>query len=488
MDVKKELQNKIETLSSSIYKAKKEFYRDHFYEFNRDVLGWPDIYEPLHRKVSDFITENVDKKKLLLLLPRGTFKSSIVTVGYSLYRIARNPEERILIANATRPMAIQFLGQIKKHLESNDEFIKMFGDLSKGADTWREDRIFVASGKMHSKEPTVWAQGAESNVVGSHFDIAILDDLVSDVNITTKEQIEKIKNYYRGCLDLVDPIKGGHRRTIIIGTTWHWDDLYAWIQGDDEMMQDFEVMRLPAFEGDWGKGDLLFPDRLNWDALAQQKRQQGSYHFSAQYMLDPIPAEDQTFKGPFKTFEETDLRGVDLKKFITVDPAVSEEKTADYSSMVCVGVDYNNTWYILDIWRDRVQPSRLLEQIFYWNQKHKPVSIGIETTAFQRALKYFLDDEMRKRNEFIPTKELGHTDRSKFERIKGLQPRYETGAVFHPQKTTVPLVEDLEDELMRFPLGRHDDIIDALASQLELAFPPKKREERTYINRSAYPA
>jgi phage terminase large subunit-like protein len=77
---------------------------------------------------------------------------------------------------------------------------------------------------------------------------------------------------------------------------------------------------------------------------------------------------------------------------------------------------------------------------------------------------------------------------AKDERIRGLQPRYEMGSVFHPQKTSVPLVDFFEDELLRFPKGRNDDMIDSLASQLELAFPPKVKEERTTLSRAVYPA
>lgn len=490
MNITESTLDRIETNSQLLTQAKKTYYSKKFFEFNRDILApGSGLYEPLHRRVCDFVINNVDKKKLLILLPRSSFKSSLVTVGYSLFRTVQNPNDRILIANATYPMATQFLGQIKNHLQRNEDLKSMFGDYSLNADQWREDKIFIGGDKAYvAKEPTVWAQGVTANVTGSHFNIAILDDLVNDTNIGTKEQIEKVKQYYRQVLDLVDPDENGHRRVIIIGTTWHWDDLYAWIQETPEIAQDFAILKLPAYTGEWGEGELLFPTRLNWATLEQNKRQQGAYHFSAQYMLDPVPTENQVFKPPFKTYEETDIRGLELKKFVTVDPAISEEKTADYSAMVCVGVDKNNDWYILDIWRDRVQPKALIDQIFYWNEKHRPISVGIETVAFQKALQYFLYDEMKRRNRTIPLVELKNNDISKDQRIRGLQPRYEMGSIFHPQKTYVPNVEYLEDELRRFPKNAHDDMIDALASHLELAFPPRGREEKHYVKRSIYPA
>jgi intein/homing endonuclease/phage terminase large subunit-like protein len=815
---KKEIIDQIEKTQEAVKQAKIQYYLTHFYEFNRDVLKWPDIYEPLHRQVCNFVQDNVNKKKLLILLPRGSFKSSIVTVGYTLWRIAQNPNERILIANATYPMACQFLSQVKDHLEKNETFIDLFGNLATMADSWRENRITVAREKSYEqKDPTVSAFGADTNVVGSHYNMALLDDMVNDKNITTREQIEKVINFYKGTLDLVDSKAGGHKQVIIIGcfvsgtkvlmanggwkniedinagemvktrkgnkvvtanvsqgvsevyelrtnnskiigtknhpflrnniwvkmeelkkgdkisfyhykkdgkneiseelswalgymvgdgwvtlhpnqkgslryvvgiamgvyddrnhkikdifeknfgckflckngnwvttsaelgrwllehglergahnkkvpsfifeqnpeirkqfiqgfldadgweikkeksghhvwksrvgtrtfayevsskelaegirrlaiitglrvnnissrerfikaphskyeilsnthhcyiyfdknkpkeieetfvrsikkigeqevydlsvegehsfiaegfvvhnTTWHYSDLYAWIQDkENNILDDFKVLKMPAYEGEWGQGKLLFPARLSWDVLDGLKRQQGSSHFAAQYMLDPILAEDAVFKFDFKYYEKTDLTGVDLNRFITVDPAISEKKEADYSAMVCVGVDKMNNWYILDLWREKCQPKRLLDQLFYWDSKWKPISVGIETTAFQKTLQYFAYEEMKKQNHFIPLKELTHSDKTKDQRIRGLEPRYETGSVFHCKQ--VANNDYLEDEIRRFPKGKNDDMVDALASQLELTFPPKFKERRNFkLKRSIYPA
>lgn len=75
----------------------KQLVLDDFWEFSNEIIGWKDLYEPLHKPLCDFVQNNPDKKKLILL-PRGHLKSSVVTVGYPLWRIARNPKERILIA------------------------------------------------------------------------------------------------------------------------------------------------------------------------------------------------------------------------------------------------------------------------------------------------------------------------------------------------------------------------------------------------------
>ncbi len=487
---KNELITKIEHAREVLRAQKEKYYSTHFYEFSRDVLGWPDIYEPLHRRVCDFVQDNVDKKKLLILLPRGSLKSSIITVGYTLWRICKNPNERVLIANATYPMAVSFLKQIKDHLSKNETLKDIYGDLTQDAEGWRENLITLA-GNMdgtgyRGKEPTVSAYGMESNLVGSHFTFGIMDDMVNRDNINTREQLEKPINFFKDALDLIDPING-RKQILVIGTTWHLSDLYSWIEDEESGVgQDFAILKLPAYEGEWGKGKLLFPTRLGWKQLEELKRSQGSSHFNAQYLLNPVPREDALFKFDFKYYEETDLTGLDLNKFIAIDPALSDKKSADYSAMVCVGVDKNNTWYILDIWRDKVNPSRLIDQVFYWDEKWKPITIGMETVAFQKILQFSINDEMKKRNRFIPIKELTHHDKSKDERIRGLEPRYETGTVFHNK--AIKETMDLEDELRRFPRGKNDDLIDALASILEISYPPRKRMERRTNRRTDYPA
>jgi predicted phage terminase large subunit-like protein len=494
---KLELIKYIEELEELEKKVDATYYSKRFWEFNKDIMKWPDLYEPLHRKVCNFIQDNIKKKMILLLLPRGTFKSTVVTVSYPLFRIAGNPNSRGLLANATYPMATSFLSQIKSTLEKNEGFRNIYGDMSTDAPIWREEAIALnTEDSFRSKEPTLTALGVGSNYTGKHFDYAILDDLVNRDNIGTMDRIEEVKNFYKDVLDLVDPDENNHKQIIIIGTCWHQSDLYSWIEDPETgISDDFAIMKLPAFgkfsgdrwEGEWGKDELLFPARLNWETMENLKRSQGTSHFSAQYLLNPVPEESATFKN-FRYYDKSDIKGLKLNIFIAVDPALTEKKESDYSAMVCVGIDSQNNWYILDLWRDKVNPKKLIDQIFFWDAIHKPISTAIESTAFQKTIRFFLSEEMKKRGHYIPIKELVHTDRSKEERIKGLEPRCEAGAVFFNKDDN--LTKYILDEMRRFPKGKNDDLIDALASINEIGFPPRKQEYRKDSSRGSdfYPA
>lgn len=463
-------------------KLKKSYYTSRFYEFSAEVVGWKDIYENLHRPLCNFVVDNAGKKQVLIELPRGTFKSSIITVGYSIYEIVNNPDTRILIVNATYPMATKFVSQIQDNLRKNKKIIDIYGDLSKDAEIWNENTIKLKTEHSYeTKEPTVFGYGMQGNLVSAHYNTIILDDVVNWDNITTSEQIEKVKAFYKSCLDLLEP----NGKLIIIGTPYHYNDLYAWIEDpQNDIHREFAIFKKPAFTGDWGEGDLLFPERLGWDRLERLRRIEGPTHFASQYMLTPILSEDAIFKYDFRYYDETDLRGIELLTFMTVDPALSTAKDADQTAMVVISVDNQNNWYIRDIFIGRIGPLELIQQLFWMDDKWKPKTIGIETVAFQKALATFIQDETKRmRRQPMPIKLIKpETSRAtglsepKQYRIESLEPRYASGMIFHNKDLKHNM--QLEDQLRRFPKNSLDDIIDALAYMEQIAFPPRGREMR----------
>lgn len=454
-----------------VEEAKRRYYLTRLYEFNLDIVGWPDLDE-FHKELCSFVETGKNKK--LILVPRGHLKSSVITVGYALREIVKNPGIRILIANATYQMAKNFLTQIKHHLQKNEKLRAVYGDLSTNADKWSESAITVVAPNeayLEKKEPTVTVFGIGGNLTGQHYDLILMDDLVNRENIGTEDQIEKVKQFYKDCQPLLDV--GG--RMVIIGTRWDYNDLYGWILDEPNVLSDFDIMVRQAYEGDWRVGKILFPKKFTWEIFEEIKRQMGSADFSCQYLNLPVDAETAPFKRKwFKYYEQSDLKGTALNTFTTVDPAISQEKSADYTAIVTVGVDQYNNWYILDIIRERLNPLEIINKLFLVYQRWYPLEMGIELVSFQKTIKFFLLDEMRKRNLFLPIKELKPDAReSKELRIKGLIPRYETGTIFHPKEAA--FTEVLENELVRFPKSVNDDVIDSLAYQLQLTFPSKRK-------------
>lgn len=447
-----------------------------FDKYVLDVEKGKQKLAPVHKKLCNFVQDGRDRKKLILM-PRGHLKSTLITMGYSVQTIVNNPNVRILIQSATWEMAVDFLNEIKRHLRENETLIKLFGDLSQGAEEWSADRITLKREDKNIKGPTVKAAGIETNLVGSHPDLIIIDDPHNRDNSQTADQIQSVVNRFRDCIDLLEP--GG--QLIVIGTRWNIADLYGWIQDEENKVhKDFDVLVEKAFEGNIETGEefsSLWPEKFTLEELRKRLRADGWYQFSSQYQNDPIPAEDAKFRREwFKYYDETDVRGKALTKIMTVDPAISLEKDADYTAIVTCGVDEFSNVFLLDIWRGKVQPFELIAKIFEKAEFYHPNHIGIETVAYQKALSYSLREEMQKRRRYLPLTEIQPHERSKDLRIQGLQPLYENRKVFHQKDH--PLNFYFETELVSFPRGKNDDMIDAFSYALDFIHPPKKQSTR----------
>ena len=163
-----------------------------------------------------------------------------------------------------------------------------------------------------------------------------------------------------------------------------------------------------------------------------------------------------------------DIAGRKMAKFTTVDLAISQKDSADYTAIVTVGVTSDNQWFVLDIDHGRWDPSETINRLFLAVAKHRPLAVGIETVAFQAALAHFIEREMVKRNQFFQIVPL-RAEKKKELRILAMQPRFKAGTVWIPETASWRM--ELEDELLTFDHGAHDDLIDALAYMEQIAYP-----------------
>ena len=103
--------------------------------------------------------------------------------------------------------------------------------------------------------------------------------------------------------------------------------------------------------------------------------------------------------------------------------------------------------------------------------------MALETIATQSNISYMLLAEQKQRSIWLPIKEIKSRSSSKEDRIRALAPYYEYGRVFHVEECNQ--LEDLEYELTHFPKGANDDVIDALATILEIATPPSRKQHHS---------
>lgn len=236
-------------------------------------------------------------------------------------------------------------------------------------------------------------------------------------------------------------------------------------------------------------GSLLFPERLTKEFLEQQRKSMGSYFFANQYQNEIIPDEERRFRPEWLRYYSA--LPSEKHTFIFIDPAIGQRGHHDFTGIAVIDADTNGAWYLKVAARYRLTPTEIISKIFDLNAEFKPLCIGIESVAYQEAILYFLDEQMRKRNEIIPVKGITRSKTTKESRILALVPRFEWGRLFVARGMV-----DFEDEYLSFPRGKFDDILDALASLEEIVYYPIKKEitierpnsqthkdyERWYIN------
>lgn len=192
---------------------------DSLYLFTH-FLGYVDVNPRTHGETIACL-ESMHPRKLLTI-PRGAFKSSIASISYPIWKILRDPNERILIDSEVYGNAVLYLRVIKEHFKSED-FMRVFGDLE--GPVWQEGSIVVASRTKKYKEPTITCGGVATTRVGMHYSTIIGDDYNSRENSKTKELAQGVIDHFRYNLNILEP----DGEYVIIGTRYSEDDLLGFI-------------------------------------------------------------------------------------------------------------------------------------------------------------------------------------------------------------------------------------------------------------------
>jgi len=442
------------------------------------ILGYKD-WDICHDEIEKFLAKPANKK--LVLIPRGHLKTAIVTKALSIKWILNDPNVRILLANQVWDKAREMLSEIKGQLEGKSELPKLFGTFVSGR--WNEEKIEVAQRTKSLAAPTIATTGVEGEMTSTHFDKIILDDLMGLQNYKTKEQRDKVRAFYRSMINLLEP----DGQLIVIGTRWHLDDLYQTIIDTEKDYYDIMVRSVVE------NGRIIFPKKFNlkfdparkqWAPVAEKcmdyiqfLKQSTGGDFYSQYMNNPVDDENQLFRTSyFKHYAE---RPSNLFTCMTIDPAISEKQSADYTGIVVAGRAPDKKIYVLDTLRGRWgSPKEIVDQIFLMRDKWRPDIIAIEENGFQKSLRYWAEDEMKRTGVFFPIETIkSPVERGglvKEYRIKGLEPYYRNGLVFHQS-----WMKDLEEELAQFPRAKHDDLSDALSWQLDFLIAPEEERPET---------
>jgi len=453
-------------LSNDIIQVAEHKARQHLIEFS--ILTNPKYRPNWHHDLIADELEAIENgsfaaagfKILIVMVPPRHGKSEEVTINFPSWYLGRNPDKEVITASYSAELALDF-GSKARNLVDSQEYQNIFPQVRLRPDEKSKAKWKTEQGGSYT------AVGIGGAVTGRGADVLNIDDPLKNREEASSELIrnKQWEWFTSTAYTRLEP----NGVVVLILTRWHLDDLAGRILTNKELQKVTKVICFPAIaledEKYRKKGEALWESKYNVTALDQIKNTIGVYDWAALYQQSPVLTENQEFKPIWiKQRPRQEVEMLDTRNYLTVDTAMSEKTSADYTGFCENYVDKEYKWNIA-AYRLRFNPKDLVDYLFTIHEKRSFEKIGIEKTAFTIGLKTYLDDEMRKRNKFLPIVELEHRHTQKEIRIRGLIPRYSSGSVYHITNEC----KNLEEEMFTFPKSSHDDTIDATAYQLQIA-------------------
>ena len=170
-----------------------KFFFEEVLEYT-EKLDWDahgDLISDL-QEIKKQIERGVGSEKLLLE-PRGFGKTTVFTISGITWLLTSFPNLRILLTNSKLANAEKMLDEIKRNF-LKQSFKDLYGDYE--GQIWRVGEIRVRPCTRSGKEQSVVVGSPTTSLVSQHFDVIFADDLVDSENCTTKDQLDKVKQFF----------------------------------------------------------------------------------------------------------------------------------------------------------------------------------------------------------------------------------------------------------------------------------------------------
>jgi predicted phage terminase large subunit-like protein len=309
-----------------------------------------------------------------------------------------------------------------------------------------------------------------------HPDLILADDLISTNNSQTPLQRAKVSHWFR---TVVLPMLEPSGQLAVIGTRYHYGDLYAEILTDPGFAKWAKIIQRAEWRDDSGERHILFPERFSAEKLADLKETMGSAAYGCQMLNDPSGLEGSDFKAAWLEQGRYEHLPDRPTVFSGVDLAIGRSEGHSRFAIVTIALDRDNTVFVAHAYRDRIPFVEQLGAVKRIHKHHRPRLIAIEANGYQSAFIESLRTDPE--TKLLPLKAV-NTQGDKHARLRGLAPLFESGAIRLPRREAGVWVEQLEEELLQFPRAQSDDMLDALWIALQAVEAQRTAPRITYMD------
>jgi predicted phage terminase large subunit-like protein len=453
-------------MTSELIKHLTKYYFSNFIYKCFSTINPGIVYK--HNWHIDLIANNLEKarngkiQRLMINMPPRALKSICVSVAWPAWLLGHNPKCRVIVASYSQVLSNKLSIDCKNIMQS-EWYRELFPDtiISKGNNTKSK---FVTT-----EHGFRFATSIGGSLIGEGGDYLIIDDPHHPNQVNSARQRQKVLEWYEQSFAtrLNDKNKGA---IILVMQRLHEGDLSGYlltkskiwhqlkipaiikedkklILGENEFIQEYFIQ----------EGNPLQPDREDLSRLMQIQEELGTYNFAAQYMQEPISASSSLLN------KENICFYTKLENFEYIvqswDTAIKVSSHADYSVCTTWAVQQNK-YYLIDMVRQKYEYSELKKAAIEQASKYNPSFIIIEDKASGQSL---IQDLVIETN-FNISKYKPTTD--KITRFAASVPFFESGRINLPEKA--PWLNIFLQEIMAFPNGNNDDIVDSLSQFIEV--------------------
>ena len=430
--------------------------------FYNDIGEFGQFFFPhlLNRKIPDFHKEVYsllpNHRYLAIAAPRGHAKTTIEIVYAIWWALFKHIGDISLLSLSEDFVLREISGRIKKEFEINDRLRLFFGDQK--TSKWTESYFRLANGIAFE------GGGITGQLRGGRRGLICLDDLESNETVASDEQRNKLRE--RVSRELLPKLLPDGQM-IYLGTLINQlSYLNSIVTAPDN---GWETRVYDCYQdGIEEEGHELWKEMLPHAELQDRKKKMGSNAFASEYRNKPVSDESQPIKEEqIKYWTELPTQ---ISLVISVDPAYSEDSSADYKTASLIGIDQNSNRYLISYIRNHDPIGEFQDAIInlFLSNKGNVTAVGIPNSGVEKA---FFDSFLKKceqRKVFeIPIQEVKNSFtnastnvsvRNKTSRITAaLQPLFEQGKYYINSSHL-----EARDELLSIGVSKHDDICDTL--------------------------
>ena len=403
---------------------------------------------------------NGDNSRLITTLPPRHLKSIVVSVAFVAWMLGHNPSMRIICVSYSQELANKHADDMRAVMQSG-WYRRVFPNT-------RLQRGKCALHDLHTTGRGYrFSTSVGGTLTGRGADMVILDDVNKANEIQSDHQRQKTQEWFQGTLmsrlnnKATDPI-------IVVQQRLHDDDLVGFLLRHEGWTE----LKLPAIAEDYERiqigetlwyhrheGDLLHPEREDQETLDRLRHDLGETAFSAQCQQRPVPRGGHIVRWDwFQRYNRPPRRESIDWLVMSIDPAFTATEKADWSAIT--------TWlakpkecYLLDVVRVREEYPKLVRRTSDLITRWRPNLVIVEAIGGGAPLYQTL----RERHGVI-VRCFTHAE-DKVVRMETEALAIEHGEVLIPENA--PWLETFRDEVVRFPMGQHDDQIDSMSQFLK---------------------